>query len=250
MTQQIGRGDPARTLALLWGKVSTPKRGPRHSIGSEDVIAAAVRIADAGGLDAVTMRAVGNELGRTAMSLYTYVLGRDVLVDLMHDSVYAELPRRQNTKDWRKAVKRWCTELRELYLAHPWLLDVSSARPVLGPHEQEALESLLRILAAAGLSIQDRPAATSALFSVVRGAARQDVEARAAVTEEDAEWWAERGMALAAAAPDFAERFPESTAIAGQQRKLGPQPWIKAADQAFTRSVDFLIDGLAQHTIG
>lgn len=248
MTEQIGQGDPARTLALLWGKVATPKRGPRHAISASEVIAAAVRIADAGGLEAVTMRAVGNELGRTAMSLYTYVLSRDILIDLMYDSVYADLPKSQNSKDWRKAVKGWCTNLRELYLAHPWLLDVSSARPVLGPHEQEALESLLRILATAGLKMKDRPAATSALFSVVRGAAKQAIEARAAVTQEDAEWWAARSQALAGAAPDFAERFPESTAIANHQRKGGPQPWIRAADQAFTGAVALLVDGIAKRT--
>lgn len=244
MAEQTGQGDPGRTLALLWGKVATPKRGPRHAISAEEVIAAAVRIADAGGLEAVTMRAVGNELGRTAMSLYTYVLSRDVLVDLMYDSVHGELGGVRGKGDWRKAITRWATELRELYLAHPWLLSVSSARPVLGPCEQEVLESLLRILKTAGLPLKDRPAATSALFSVVRGSAKQAVEARAAVTPEDAEWWAARGQALADAAPDFAERFPESTAIAGQQRKGGAQPWVKAADQAFTGAIGLLIDGM------
>ncbi|MEU4395419.1 TetR/AcrR family transcriptional regulator C-terminal domain-containing protein [Kribbella sp. NPDC023855] len=246
MTELIGQGDAARTLALLWGKVATPKRGPRHSIGSDEVIAAAVRVADRQGLPAVTMRAVGNELGRTAMSLYTYVLSREVMVDLMYDSVHAEFAGPRNVKDWRKAIANWCTRLRDLYLAHPWLLEVSSARPVLGPKEQEVLESLLRVLAKAGLPLEDRPAATSALFSVVRGAAKQASEARAAVTEEDAEWWAERAQALAVAAPDFAERFPESTAMATQQRKGGPQPWIRAADQAFTGAVALIVDGLAQ----
>jgi AcrR family transcriptional regulator len=246
MAVQTGQGDPGRTLALLWGKVATPKRGPRHAIGSDEVIATAVRIADADGLEAVTMRAVGNELGRTAMSLYTYVLSRDVMVDLMYDSVHAEVGEVKGGAAWQKAITRWCVQLRELYLQHPWLLDVSSARPVLGPREQEVLESLLRILSTAGLALKDRPAATSALFSVVRGAARQAVEARSAVTEADAEWWAARGQALAAAAPDFAERFPESTAIAAQQRKGGGQPWIRAADQAFTGAVALLVDGIAQ----
>ena len=250
MTELTGQGDAGRTLALLWGKVATPKRGPRHSISSEEVVAAALRIADEQGLAAVTMRAVGKELDRTAMSLYTYVLSREVLIDLMYDSVYAELGEVRSKGDWRKAITRWCTKLRDLYLAHPWLLSVSSARPVLGPNEQEALESLLRILVMAGLPMKARPAATSALFSVVRGSAQQAVEARGAVTQADAEWWAARGQALAVAAPDFADRFPESTAIAGHQRKLGPQPWVRAADQAFTGAVALLLDGIAQRAAG
>nr|WP_239063328.1 TetR/AcrR family transcriptional regulator C-terminal domain-containing protein [Streptomyces sp. SID13031] len=146
--------------------------------------------------------------------------------------------------DWRKAVSRWCVKLHELYLAHPWLLDVQTARPTLGPYEQQVLESLLRILAAAGLAIDDRPAVTSALFSIVRGAARQAVDARAAVTKSDVEWWAARGRALAEVVPDFAERFPEATAIAARQRKHGAQPWVTAADQAFTRGVGLVIAGI------
>jgi AcrR family transcriptional regulator len=236
--------DPARAIAVLWGRAAGPRRGPRQAASVEEIVASAVGIADADGLDAVTMRAVGNELGRTAMSLYTYVVSRDVLIDLMYDSVHAELGDVRNGGDWRKAAARWSSKLRDLYLEHPWLLEIQSARPVLGPNEQQVLESLLRILASAELPMEDRQAATSALFSIVKGAARQAVDARAAITDADAEWWAATGKALAEAAPDFAERFPESAAIAAHQRQQGAEPWVKAADQAFTRAIDLLIAGL------
>jgi AcrR family transcriptional regulator len=238
------RSDPARAIAVLWGRAASPKRGPRQAASVEEIVASAVGIADADGIDAVTMRAVGNELGRTAMSLYTYVVSRDVLIDLMYDSVHAEMGEVRSGGDWRKAVARWSDKLRDLYLQHPWLLEIQTARPVLGPHEQQVLESLLRILADAELKIEDRQAATSALFSIVKGAARQAVDARAAITQADAEWWAASGKALAEAAPDFADRFPESVAIAAQQRRQGAQPWVRAADQAFTRAVDLLIAGM------
>ncbi|MEV6409910.1 TetR/AcrR family transcriptional regulator C-terminal domain-containing protein [Kribbella sp. NPDC051718] len=238
------RTDPARAIAVLWGRAAGPRRGPRQAASVEEIVASAIGIADADGLDAVTMRAVGNELGRTAMSLYTYVVSRDVLIDLMYDSVHAELGEVRAGGDWRKAVARWSGKLRDLYLEHPWLLEIQSARPVLGPHEQQVLESLLRILASAELTFEDRQAATSALFSIVKGAARQAVDARAAITKADAEWWAAAGKALADAAPDFAERFPESTAVAAHQRRLGAQPWVTAADQAFTRAIELLIAGM------
>jgi AcrR family transcriptional regulator len=238
--------DPARAIAVLWGRAAGPRRGPRQAVTVGEIVTSAVGIADADGLDAVTMRAVGNELGRTAMSLYTYVVSRDVLIDLMYDSVHAEVGDVRGGGDWRKAVARWSGNLRDLYLEHPWLLDIQSARPVLGPNEQQVLESLLRILASADLSIEDRQAATSALFSIVKGAARQAVDARAAITDADAEWWAAAGKALAEAAPDFAERFPESAAIAAHQRRQGAQPWVKATDQAFSRAIDLLIAGVEE----
>jgi hypothetical protein len=192
------------------------------------------------------------------MSLYTYVPGRGELLDLMYDSVHADLGTigpapssggRGARAYWRFATTHWCTELRDLYLRHPWLLSISAARPVLGPHEQTALETLLRILAEAGLPLKARPAATSALFSVVRGAAQQAIEARAAVTQADAEWWAARAQALAEVAPDFAERFPESVAIAKHQHtrrgKAGEAPWVRAADEGFEGAVRLILDGIA-----
>ncbi|MDX6279396.1 MAG: hypothetical protein QOH03_467, partial [Kribbellaceae bacterium] len=96
----------------------------------------------------------------------------------------------------------------------------------------------------AELTVEDRQAATSALFSIVKGAARQAVDAREAITDADAEWWTAAGKALAEAAPDFAERFPESAAIAAHQRQQGARPWVTAADQAFTRAIDQLIAGM------
>ncbi|TCN35271.1 TetR family transcriptional regulator [Kribbella orskensis] len=253
MTEYAGQGDPGRTLALLWGKAAGPKRGPRQATSVEEIVDAAVRIADRHGLDGVTMRAVGQELGRTAMSLYTYVPGRGELLDLMYDSVHQDLGTigpaptkgRGRGASWRKAVTHWCTELRDLYLTHPWLLQISAARPVLGPHEQAALETLLAVLAESGLPLKERPAATSALFSVVQGAARQRIESANA---QDPEWWRARAQALAEAAPDFAERFPHSVAIAARQATLGDRPWERAAEEAFTGAINLILEGITTRT--
>jgi AcrR family transcriptional regulator len=237
-------GDEAlRTLQLLWGRAPVPKRGPSQKTSVEQLVAAAIGIADREGLGGVTMRAVGKELDRTAMSLYTYVPGREVLITLMHDRAHAELKGPRRVTDWRKAVMAWCKELRELYVRHPWLLEVSQARPGFGPYEQGVLESLLRILAAAEVPIAVRPTVTSALYSIVREAAKRKVDA-VAESAQGAEWWAERGQALQAVAPDFAERYPESTAIAQRQARQGPQPWVKAAEDAFTGAVTLLLASL------
>jgi len=236
-------GDEAlRTLQLLWGRAPAPKRGPSQKTSVEQLVTAAIGIADREGLGGVTMRAVGKELDRTAMSLYTYVPGREVLITLMHDRAHAEVvtPRRQ--ADWRKAVMAWCKALRELYVRHPWILEVSQARPGFGPHEQDVLENLLRILARQ-VPIEVRPTVTSALYSIVREAAKRKVEALAD-SAQGAEWWAERGRALQEVAPDFADRYPESTAIARLQSGQGSQPWVKAAEDAFIGAVTLLLASL------
>jgi AcrR family transcriptional regulator len=230
--------DALRTLELLWGKRPAVRRGPNQKSSVAEIVDAAIGLADRHGLPGVTMRAVGKELDRTAMSLYTYVPGREVLITLMHDRAHAEMPSRRRTKDWRKAVLAWCRDLRELYVRHSWLLEASQARPGFGPHEQDVLESLLRIIA--DLPIELRPTVTSALYSIVREAASRKIEAQA----EAAEWWAQKIRALQEVVPDFAERYPEATAIARHQSTQGPQPWIKAADDAFTGSITLLLSGL------
>ena len=244
MTEYAGQGDANRTLGLLWGKVVLPKRGPSQGSSVEEIVAAAVRIADAEGLAGLSMRAVGRELNRTAMSLYTYVPGRAELLALMYDGVHAEVAIPAG-KVWRRAAMKWCEELRELYLQHPWLLEISQRRPALGPNEQAVLESLLRILASAGLPVQARPSATSALFSIVRGAAINTIEAH---NEQDNEWWAERAKVMHEVAPDFADRFPETAAIATHQSTTGPKPWRQAAERAFKGAVTLVLDGIAQAT--
>ncbi|MFC0627834.1 TetR/AcrR family transcriptional regulator C-terminal domain-containing protein [Kribbella deserti] len=250
MPEYAGQGDPARTLALLWGRTAPGKRGPSQTSSVAEIVETAIRIADRDGLPGLSMRAVGRELGRTAMSLYTYVPSRAELVDLMYDEVHRPLAVEQKKiRVWRKAAIEWCRGLRAIYLAHPWVLQVSSARPVLGPNEQAVLEALLRILAAGKAPIEARPAATSALFSIVRGAAQQSAEAiRAAEAtgQSDQQWWAARAAALQEVAPDFAARFPESVAIAAHQAKAGgDEPWVRAAELAFEGAVTLILDGLA-----
>jgi AcrR family transcriptional regulator len=241
--------DALRTLELLWGKGTTPKRGPNQKASVAEIVAVAIGLADRHGLNGVTMRAVGERMGRTAMSLYTYVPRRDVLIALMYDRAHGEVADGARGRggrrlpEWRWAVMAWSAALQEMYRRHPWILEVSQARPVLGPNEQEVLERLLVVLAREGVTARDRRAVTSALFSIVRESAKRWVEL-ATPSEQEGEWWTARAKALQAVAPDFATRFPESVALARDQAGLGANPWIKAAEEAFTDAVTLLLDGL------
>src|SRR5215211_3223403 len=147
-----GQGDPARSMALLW-RTPGPRTGPgpKQGLSVDAIVAAAIAVADTDGLAGLSMRAVAERLGVTAMALYTYVPGKEELVDLMYDGAHAELPVHYDLgKGWRAAVTSWASNLLGCYLGHPWTLQVSFARPVLGPNEQTVLEALARVLRQAG----------------------------------------------------------------------------------------------------
>src|SRR6266542_707026 len=134
-------------MALLWrapsaaGARSGP--GPKPGLSVDAIVEAAIALADADGMAGLSMRAVAERLGVTAMALYTYVPGKDELLDLMYDGAHAELPASYDLGEgWRAAVTRWATDLVRCYVRHPWAPQVSFARPVLGPDEQAVLEAL------------------------------------------------------------------------------------------------------------
>src|SRR5262249_19575356 len=146
----------AHTLRLLWratedpAATPAPRRGPRRALSVDAVVAAATALADAEGLEAVTIRRVAQELGVVPMSLYTYVPGEAELLDLMMDTAYAAMPRPATTgRPWRERVAAIAEENRALFERHPWAAEVSTARPPLGPglmgkyeHELTAFEDM------------------------------------------------------------------------------------------------------------
>src|SRR5260370_39839988 len=102
-SERTSAGDAARTLALLWrDPVVVPRHGPRQGLSIDAVVAAATQVADAAGLDAVTMRRVAKALGAAPMTLYTYVPGKAELLDLRLDAAYTSIPRLDNSgQPWR-----------------------------------------------------------------------------------------------------------------------------------------------------
>src|SRR6266545_2393139 len=248
-----GQGDPARSMALLWRTPSARTGpGPKPGLSVDAIVATAIAVADADGLAGLSMRAVAERLGVTAMALYTYVPGKNEMVDLMYDGAHAELPGRYDLgKGWRPAVTSWATDLVRFYVRHPWVLQVSLARPALGPNEQAVLEALARILRRTGLPPAVARRVVSLLFYVARGTAQAVVESRLAAAAGGASeraWWSSRAAALRRVAPDFAERFPDSAWLASAGA-AHPQddaaPFLeREAMEAFTVGLTVLLDGI------
>lgn len=247
MPRQSGRGDPVGTLSLLWGTRELPRRGPKHALTSAQVVAAAIELADEDrDLDYLSMRRVADSLGVGTMSLYTYVASREELVEIMLDSVYGEVVRdlqHRTTTDWQHGLRGIADANWALYRRHPWVLQVFTGRPALGPNAIAKYDQELTVIDGIGLTDVEMDAVLSLLLTHVDGAARRRIESdhvidRTGIT--DKQWWQQVG-------PSFAEvfdptRFPLADRVgraAGQAHQAAHDP-----EHAYQFGLDRLIDGV------
>lgn len=138
--------DRAAVPEVIWARPERAGRGPKPAYSRADIAAAAVRIADGGGLDAVSMRHVAAELGCGTMSLYNYVPRKEDLYELMVDAVSGEHESWEPSGDWRADMIRVAHQTRTLMHRHPWLPRLMS--PVYGfsPNALRYLEHCLACL--------------------------------------------------------------------------------------------------------
>src|SRR6478735_80103 len=131
---------------VIWARPERAGRGPRPAFSRADIAAAAVRIADAEGFDAVSMRKVAAELGCGTMSLYNYVPRKEDLYELMVDAVGGEHELWEPAGDWRADMIRVAHQTRALMHRHTWLPRLMS--PVYGfsPNALRYLEHCLACL--------------------------------------------------------------------------------------------------------
>lgn len=137
-----GRGRHRHAAAgRIWERPEAGRTAPRTPLARERITAAALAIADAEGLEALSMRRVARELGVGTMSLYHYLQGKDDLLDLMHDAVSAEmLVPGTMPADWREAVRAISHQTRDALLRHPWVVDVIGQRPGASPNGMRHVE--------------------------------------------------------------------------------------------------------------
>lgn len=158
-----------RAVALAWGVAANPQRGPKRELSIERIVDVAVDLADAGGLASVSMAAIAGELGVTPMALYRYVSAKDDLVLLMQErgiGVPPETVREQD--DWRTGIEVWERAMAEVYLAHPWLLDVPIEGTPTTPNNLAWLEASFEIMRELPLPTNDKASVTLALIAQVR----------------------------------------------------------------------------------
>lgn len=192
-TEFTGSGDPKRSIELLWGVQERGKRGPKQRLTVDEIAHAAIALADADGIATLSMRRVAEAVGVSTMSLYTYVPSKAELIDVMLDRVLGEMVDLPGPGDgWRDRLAAGARQDWERGKRHPWMLQVATHRPPLGPNLMAKHERTLSILNGLGLTDLEMDQAAVMLMSYVQGAVRQAVEAeqvRKHTGLSDKQWW-------------------------------------------------------------
>jgi AcrR family transcriptional regulator len=239
MTQERGY-KIVTSLELLWGGRERPKRGPKPGLSLDAIVAAAIELADAEGLEAVSMRRVAAALDVGTMSLYRYVPGKAELLDLMLDRMSdpGDTAQRVAGLDWRELMEQVARGTWRLYLEHPWLLQVNWARPALGPSSLAGVEIEMGGLEGIGLSDRERVMVMVAIDGYVVGSARRVAQERWAAEEtgvSDDEFWA--------AQEPFLERAM-STGRYPTLARLSEDAFSAGHEELFEFGLARLLDGL------
>ncbi|MDX6334831.1 MAG: hypothetical protein QOG05_2171 [Streptosporangiaceae bacterium] len=227
----------------IWEVPEYGGRGPRPRHSRAAIAAAAVNVADAGGIDAVTMRRVAAGLGMGTMSLYNYVPSKEHLVQLMIDRVSGEYhypgsPPAGGTEP-RAAILDLARQGRDITRRHPWLPRVMQRPPAFGPCVLRYVEYFLGLLSGSGLDTGAKMEVLGMVngFAISYGgvqAALAEERARTGVTEEEQAAVQVASLVSAAASG----RYPQLAAALA-----GPPPPPRDADEIFDRCVLRLIDG-------
>ena len=159
MTDDTAIPELPRAIALAWGAVPSPQRGPKREFSLEQVLDAAVDLADADGIDAVTMPAVAQALGLTAMSLYRYVSSKETLLLLLQDRGMGLPPGSvSDGQGWRSGLEEYAEASGAVYRRHPWMLDIAITGVASTPNNLAWMEAGLAVLAGTALSREERVA--------------------------------------------------------------------------------------------
>ena len=236
-----GTGDPARSLALLWRSQDRPGRS---GLSVDRIVAVAIEIADADGLPALSMRRVAERLGVGTMSLYTHVPGKAELIDLMLDRAQGETERPDEVAgDWRARLELVARENWALYHRHPWLLQITMVRPVLGPNVTAKYEYELRAIDGIGLTDLEMDLVLTLVAGHVEGAARRSMEAAQAeqlTGISDEQWWRARAPILGSLV-DFS-RYPTASRVGTAAGEAYNSAYN--ADAAFEFGLQRVLDGI------
>jgi AcrR family transcriptional regulator len=147
------------------------KRGPqqRAPLSRELVLQTAIRLADQGGLDSLSMRKLGQELGVEAMALYYHFANKDEIVDGIIDLVFSEIELPPTGPDWKAAMRRRAISLRDVLLRHRWAIGLMESRTNPGPANLRHHDAVLGSLRAGGMDIAMAAHAYSVLDGYIYG---------------------------------------------------------------------------------
>ncbi|MFF2452771.1 TetR/AcrR family transcriptional regulator C-terminal domain-containing protein [Isoptericola sp. NPDC058082] len=206
----------------IWLRTERAGRGPAPGHDRAGIAAAAVRLADAGGLGAVSMRKVAAAIGAGATALYRYVDSRDELIQLMLDAVLADVRYPSLTGGWQADVLALARALDSLCRSHPWTVDVLQAQPPMTPHGVVLLERALAALDPVDAPGQVKLEAVGLTIGLVATLAATELAADRSTEEwRSAQEEYLRAVVVAGEHPHLARAIATSAPATGDQDLLG-----------------------------
>jgi AcrR family transcriptional regulator len=218
-----------------------PERGTRRRrdpISREAIVAAAIRLLDAEGLDALSMRSIADELGTGAASLYWHVGSKDGLLDLIFDQLIGEVTVPDpDPARWREQVKDVARAQRAVSLAHPYVVRISIGRIPMGPNALRYSERVLAILRAAGVPPRLAVQGSHLLISTINGFTLDETGEGDADEPQGGQEAADMARGYLASLPPA--QFPHLVELADEYSYADP-------DERFELLIDIFTDGLAR----
>jgi AcrR family transcriptional regulator len=233
---------PRDVPKVIWARPERSGRGPAPSLRREEIAAAAVKLADAEGFEAVSMRSLAAALGVGATSLYRYVESKEEVVDLMVDHAIGADLRVEAGGNPRGALASFARGMRALLLAHPWMAVHGVGRPTLGPNTLDMIEGIIAAIDGAGLEIDEMLLAVGTVDAYVRGRvldqlSEQEAIRRSGLSQEE---WMKR-MEPWMAGIISSDRYPLVTRIVIDARTPHDPDRI---EKAFEGGLERVLDGL------
>ncbi|GAB2896487.1 TetR/AcrR family transcriptional regulator [Streptomyces mayteni] len=225
---------------LVWERPEPPERPVPAPLSRERIVRAAVRLADADGLTAVSLRKVAAALGVGPMRLYGYIATKEELLELMVDAVYAEI--RPAGDGWREVLRSLAEDTRRAAHEHEWFADLIGGRPQLGPHTLASGEAV--VAGMEGVDVDTVVPVVAAVNAYVIGAVRREISERRAerATGTDKEQWQ-------AAFGPYLERTFATGRYPAMATVVRDGPHL-SADETFLTGLDFLLDGIEARVSG
>jgi AcrR family transcriptional regulator len=210
--------------------------GGRHRVplSRERVLDAAIKLADEGGIESLTMRRLGQELGVEAMAVYHHFASKEEVVDGIVDRVHAEILVPEDAAGWMEAMRRRAASAREALARHRWAAALMESRRNPGPASLRHHDSVIACLRRAGFSIEMAAHAFSLLDSYIYGFAQQQASLPF-----------ESGDEAAAVAGEILKNFPVDAYphLAEMAFEHIMKPGYDYADE-FEFGINLILDGL------
>ncbi len=213
---------------------SGARRTDRSRLSRDIVLRAAIELSDTGGLDALTMRRLAEELGVEAMSLYNHVANKTELLNGMVDLIFGEIELPSHSDDWKTALRKRSISFRRVLSRHPWATSLRDSGTQPGPATLRHHDRVLATFRNAGFSLALTAHAFSAVDSYIYGFAMQEKSLPFHTEEETA------AMAQVMLAQLPADDYPY---LAEFTRKHVLQPGYNYADE-FEYGLDLVLDAL------